>query len=238
MQDSPRRPFVPRVTPTRAQPAIRSADFAITRPFVPGANRSMVESLGRQYGASESSGAVAAMPPIEAFLDEAAQTASAAATTELPETYSSGYAAADDDELPPLEHFVDPLPPVEDFAAMDESSEGVGQFGMESAAPEESAKDSGEWGQTDWQQFDWRSAAGLGQTADTEATNAWAATDWDSGGPRARETRPTPAQALAIALDDIAQRIRDGQLAMPIGGIPSDPGSIAASLAALLGVKR
>jgi hypothetical protein len=178
------------------------------------------------------------MPPIEAFLDEAAQTASAAATTELPETYSSGYAAADDDELPPLEHFVDPLPPVEDFAAMDESSEGVGQFGMESAAPEESAKDSGEWGQTDWQQFDWRSAAGLGQTADTEATNAWAATDWDSGGPRARETRPTPAQALAIALDDIAQRIRDGQLAMPIGGIPSDPGSIAASLAALLGVKR
>jgi len=196
----------------------------------------MVESFGRQYLASESSGAVAAIPPIEAFLDDATQTAPASAATELADAYSY---ADDDDELPPLEHFVDPLPPVEDFATQAEGGEGVDAFGIEATAPEESStQDKGEWGQTDWQQFDWRAAAGLGQTADTEATNAWAATDWDTGGPRARETRPTPAQALAIALDDIAQRIRDGQLAMPIGGIPSDPGSIAASLAALLGVKR
>jgi hypothetical protein len=198
----------------------------------------MVESLGREYGASESSGAVAAMPPIEAFLDEVTRTPPAPATTEHAETYSTEH-ATDDDELPPLEHFVDPLPPVDDFAAQAESTEDAGAFGIEGAAAGEASRsDSGEWGQTDWQQFDWRAAAGLGQTADMEATNAWAATDWEAGGPRARETRPTPAQALAIALDDIAQRIRDGQLAMPIGGIPSDPGSIAASLAALLGVKR
>lgn len=239
MQDSPQRPFVPRVTPTRAQPAIRSSDFAVTRPFVPGADRAAVESLGREYQAGESSATVVPMLPIEAFLDDAARPTSATEILYAEEAYSARY-DADDDELPPLEHFVDPLPAVGDFATDPGSSEEVAdRLGAEETTPEESAKsDSGEWAQTDWQQFDWRSAAALRDSADSEATNAWAATDWDSGVPRGREARQTPAQALAIALDEIAQRIRDGQLAPPAGGVPSDPGSIAASLAGLLGIKR
>jgi hypothetical protein len=177
------------------------------------------------------------MPPIEAFIEETSQTAPARESTHVEEMYSAGY-DTEDDELPPLEHFVDPLPLVGEFAADLEANEGVADRLEAEPAHSEATSDSGQWGQTDWQQFDWRSAAALGETADSEATNAWAATDWDAGVPRAREVRPTPAQALAIALDEIAQRIRDGQLAIPISGVPSDPGSLAASLAALLGVKR
>ena len=47
------------------------------------------------------------------------------------------------------------------------------------------------------------------------------------------------AQAIANALDQIAQQIREGGLTVPSpGGALNDPRAIAATLAALLGVKR
>jgi hypothetical protein len=44
--------------------------------------------------------------------------------------------------------------------------------------------------------------------------------------------RPTAAQAIASALDQIAQRIRSGELA---AGGATDPATLAATLAAILG---
>jgi hypothetical protein len=230
------RPFVPRITPTRAQPAVALADFAISRPFVPGADRDTMGSFSvprEEEFVSES----AAIQPIEAFLDRVA-----------PPAYGRAAAAADDyavedagvaeDELPPVEHFIDPLPAVDDFAAMEPVQPESRAISFGSLAAVEAVPDdpAGEWGETDWQRYDWRAAAALGESADTEASNAWATTDWDADGRRKKSTRPTPAQAIASALDEIAQRIREGDL--PLGGTPTDPGSIAASLAALFGIKR
>jgi hypothetical protein len=239
MQGSPQRPFVPRLTPTKGQPAIGFSDFAVSRPFVPGADRERAESLRREYQASGAADDRATLPSIEAFLDRSVPVASTRATPKTQEDYATDF-ASEEDELPPVEHFVDLLPSVGDYAAdLGADKGGSESFGFaDTTASESATSDGGEWGETDWQQFDWRSAARLGETGDTEATNAWAATDWNASAPQARERRPTAAQALATALDEIARRIRDGEVAMPMSGMPSDPGSIAASLAALLGINR
>lgn len=147
-------------------------------------------------------------------------------------------------ELPPVEHFLDPLPEVGEF-------EGRAPQAVEApwAGPEPTARGSGasdppasEWAITDWQQYDWRSVAALGETGESAASNAWATTDWDGTGPRAarapKSERPTAAQAIASALDQIAQRIRDGELAVPMPGSATDPATIAATLAALLGIRQ
>jgi hypothetical protein len=239
MQGSPHRPFVPRLTPTRAQPAIGSSDFAVTRPFIPGADRERVESLTRPYEAIQADDDKGSLPSIEAFLDNSIPVASARGAQRTVDESEAPF-AAQEDELPPVEHFVDPLPSVGDYAheATADGRETENYGFAEAAVSTTEPSDGGEWGDTDWQQFDWRSAARLGETGDMEATNAWAATDWDASGAKPHERRPTAAQALAIALDEIARRIRDGEVVLPIGGTPSDPGSIAASLAALLGINR
>jgi hypothetical protein len=53
-----------------------------------------------------------------------------------------------------------------------------------------------------------------------------------------RDFRQTAAQAIANALDEIAHRIRNGELVVPPPNLNTDPAAIAATLAALLGVRR
>jgi hypothetical protein len=165
------------------------------------------------------------LPPIEVFLDDEV-------------------ARGDEEsrEIPPVEHFLDPIPAVGSFAP-----DADGALIEESAVVDyTSAAGSGRpatetaWGVDDWQRYDWRAAATLGDAVESQASNEWATTDWDagSGKPTARN-KLTPAQAIANALDQIAQQIREGDLAVPApGAAPTDPGAIAATLAALLGVRR
>jgi len=212
----PQRPFVPLRTPTKPKPAISSADFAVMRPFVPAADRQRADSFrsdsrSGSFTAQISSEGVeeTRIRPIELYLE----------------------ADIVEDELPPVEHFIDPLPPVEDFAA-----EGVADavtMGTDSTATDPADG----WEETDWQQYDWRSVAALGDTSETanEASNAWATTDWDAEMPR---RKPSPEQDIASALDQIAQRIREGELPIPLPGAVSDPATIAATLAALFGIRR
>jgi hypothetical protein len=139
------------------------------------------------------------------------------------------------DDLPPLEHFLDPLPPVTQFATNEFANEA--SSASEQIASEHRAKVEAEWEETDWQNFDWRSAAALGESGESEASNAWAATDWEAGSPRAKPARPTAAQAIANALDQIAERIRAGEIVPTPGGV-ADPASIAATLASILGIRQ
>ena len=219
MQQPPERPFVPRETPKKARPAVARSDFRLSPPFVPGVDRARMAALRLDYASDTRIAASESLPPIEKFL---ALSTPSLATPAVADVDEFGETVVEEAELPPIEHFIDPLPAVEDFTATETA---------DSAATD--------WGETDWQQYDWRAVAALGETvADNEATNAWATTNWDSEMPHPKEPRPTAAQAIATALDQIAQRIRDGELALPTPGTAADPTAIAATLAALLGIKR
>jgi hypothetical protein len=148
----------------------------------------------------------------------------------------TSYEAEIEDELPPIEHFTDTL--AEDDAPIVEvyTDSLMDPFG---AATEEPQSDPHGWEETDWQRYDWRAAAALGETGDPAASSAWAQTDWGKPSGSVKDPRDTAAKAIADALDGIARRIRDGDLVIPPppAAVP-DPATIAATLAALLGVRR
>ncbi len=220
-----------------------SAEFRLSRPFVPAAEHQSVETLQAETTTAGRVESAAGLQSIGDFLDVSARNAPPATLDSTGDDFSSEL-DEDSAQLPPLEHFLDPLPRVGDF-----TPEGPHGFdptraaGHEDAAAAASQPDSlaADWAIADWQKYDWRSVAALGESGESAASNDWATTDWDATGPRAapagKDERPTAAQAIASALDQIAQRIRDGDLAVPMPGASTDPATIAATLAALLGIR-
>jgi hypothetical protein len=222
----PQRPFVPHRTPKASRPVTTHSEFRLARPFVPGSPREEDEAP-RVSALAEVTAPQPVdrkqLPPIEIFLDDEATTAD-----------------EESRELPPVEHFLDPLPPVHSFAPDVEGAlidESAAALEYPSAAPTTRPVTENGWLVDDWQQYDWRGAATLGDGVESLASNDWATTNWDVGSPGARHNL-SAAQALADALDQIARRIRDGDLSVPPPGALTDPAAIAATLAALLGVKR
>jgi hypothetical protein len=226
----PQRPFVPHRTPTHGRPAITASEFRLYTPFVPGAVRETGEVTAPVGSTTETEAQSDAtvLRPIEDFLDTlpVPPPAYQRGAEDLPDV---GDLEEEPYELPPVEHFMDSLPDVDQFASDAESA----SVGVQTPDAAESG-----WLETDWQHYDWRAAAALGETANDEATNAWATTDWDGVVSRAREGRQTAAHAIAKALNEIAERIKAGELAVPGSGATPDPTTIASTLAALLGVKR
>ena len=218
MQHKPQRPFVPHRTPKSSIGIATSSEFRLSRPFVPEAGQAQ-PVVGMSAAAVEPMPIESEREPtlrgIEEFVQE------------------------DEFELPPIEHFTDPLPAVESFAPGNEGTmiEGADAMDYSSVGTPPPVPGSAGWVEEDWQSFDWRAAAALGDAPDAEATNDWASTDWDAASPLPRERRPSAAQAIAHALDNIARRIRDGDIAPAEAGELGDPTAIAAKLAALLGVR-
>ena len=139
--------------------------------------------------------------------------------------------------LPSIEDFLDRSPPIEQFAPDVRTSAAASEWswGGESSgasSPAASAPPAG-----DWQSFDWDSAARLGNAPPDAAAEAWASTDWSEPA-GSRESRQSAAEALARALDQISRRIRAGELRVPGPETVQDDAAIAATLAALLGIKR
>jgi hypothetical protein len=224
----PERPFVPHRTPKRAPPTVTASEFRLYRPFVPGAERAggepitAINAIAVMETPAESP---ISLRSIGDFLD----TSPVAVAVAPPVTADSARSAEFEEqpgELPPVEHFLDPLP-----AADAASSDTAGA----AANPPELLEPG--WVETDWQHYDWRAAAALGESV-ADASKAWATTDWDAPIARPRDLQPPTANSIASALDDIARRIREGELAAPGSGAAADPATIAATLAALLGVKR
>lgn len=218
MQQKPQRPFVPHRTPNSSTGLATSSEFRLARPFVPDA--------------------VQARPIVE-MSDAAAEPTTMEAEREPTLRGIEEFVHEDEFELPPIEHFTDPLPAVESFAPGNESGmvEGADAMDYTSVGTSPPVPGSTGWVEEDWQNFDWRAAAALGEAPDAAATNDWASTNWDAAAPLPRERRPSAAQAIANALDNIARRIRDGDLAPATPGELGDPTAIAAKLAALLGVR-
>jgi hypothetical protein len=225
---SPHRPFVPHRTPTTAQPAVNASEFRLSRPFVPGAEREAAVTFRAELTNVAKGGSPASLNPIEDFLDLSPETATPVARDSNGDEFTGDFEESSD-ELPPVEHFLDPLPPVDEFAP-------GSPIALEGNGPSSSTLAS-EWAEMDWQQYNWGAVAALGENGDAAASNDWAATDWDANRPRAKDARPTASDAIASALDQIAQRIRDGDLAVPMPGAETDPATIAAQLAALLGIR-
>lgn len=218
MPQKPQRPFVPHRTPNSSTGIATSTEFRLSRPFVPDAEQ-VQTALGISAGEAEPTTIESEREPALRGIEE--------------------FVPEDEYELPPVEHFTDPLPRVESFAPSNEGAmiEGTADpMDYTSGGTLPPVPGSAGWVEEDWQHFDWRAAAALGDAPDAEATNDWATTDWDAAAPLPRERRPSAAQAIANALDTIARRIRDGDLAPPAPGELGDPTAIAAKLAALLGV--
>lgn len=244
MPQKPQRPFVPHRTPNTSRPASSASEFRLYTPFIPGSERQIAESMapGDSVGMVEGqSNLSVSLRPIEDFLDMSPPAAPGYAQDASDNSYASEF-EDEPDELPPVEHFIDPLPVVDRFAPDSGGAlsgggpAAIGELAPTGAHPSD-ASESG-WIETDWQHYDWRAAAALGESAGDEASNAWAKTDWDGTVPRARNLQQTAAHAIATALDEIAQRIRDGELAVPGAGAVTNSATIAATLAALLGVRR
>ncbi len=250
MSRMPERPFVPHRTPKTARPVAAQSDFRLSKPFVPGS------ALPEATGVGDSDAAFVAglatmnvdvgsdLPPIEEFLGRRDESSIARTTVQGEDSFESEALGAVDD-LPPIEHFIDPLPPVDAFAPADEQFYGTPaspfpDYPEHTDAATGAGRAEAEWIETDWQQYDWRSAAALGETgnAEDEASVAWAATDWEGRLPVSRGHPRGAADAIASALDEIALRIRKGDLTLPSPGSATDPAAIAATLAALLGVRR
>lgn len=243
MPGKPQRPFVPHHTPTTARAPIAASEFRLSRPFLPGGERSAVEPVAfvETAGlAQEQSEARDSLRPIADFLDRP-PTARDYRANSAGDVYPSE-AEDEPEELPPVEHFLDPLPSVDYFAAEADANPAGARPGAGDDPASKSARgpdpSEGGWGETDWQRYDWRAAAALGETGVDEATTEWAATDWEATGHRSREPRQSAANAIATALDEIARRIREGDLSSSGPGPVTDPATIAATLAALLGVRR
>lgn len=238
MASSPLRPFVPHHTQKSGRPATSSSEFRLARPFVPGAERQEVEPVQRDVTGELPQQSAASLQPIEDYFH-------APPRSPIPVSRESSVTDFDSDvdevsaELPPLEHFLDPLPRVEDFERVGadpfDRVHALGDADMGARVIEPNSL-AAEWADTDWQQYDWRSLASLGEGAEAAASTEWASTDWDANRPRAKDERSTAAQSIANALDLIARRIRDGELA-PLPGMPTDPATIAATLAAILGIR-
>ncbi len=240
MARSPDRPFIPHRTPKSALQAMSSSEFRLSRPFVPGAERATVATFRVESASEPVAASSRALRPIEDFLDLSA-----------PKAEGMGLQSNDDvfpaepedqfDELPPLEHFLDPLPAIAEFApdatgALIDDSVGAERYSSEGATA--TAAVETDWVEDDWQRYDWRAAAALGDGVEAEASQEWATTDWDNRLPRSLGDKPSAAEAIANALDQIARQIREGGLTVPPPGGVTDPAAIAATLAALLGVRR
>jgi hypothetical protein len=214
-----------------------ATEFRLARPFVAGAENVSPEIVQAAPTTAARAESAPALQPIEDFLHGPMQTAPPVPPESTVDDFPSDF-DEESGELPPVEHFLDPLPRVEDFVP--ESSNPFDE--VPAASPEDFAGEptsgslAAEWANTDWQQYDWRSLATLGEGGESTASNDWATTDWDAATPRperaAKDTRPTAAQAIASALNQIAQRIRSGELA---AGGATDPATLAATLAAILG---
>jgi len=129
-------------------------------------------------------------------------------------------------ELPSIEEFVDDLPSIDEFVqAPPPARRTTPLSGIE-------IDDEG-WAAADWQSYDWSGVASLGapEPEAIEAHAAWTTTNWD---PASGRQGGLPPFEIAAALDEMARRIRSGELSLEqFRGTPPEA-AIAAVFAALL----
>ncbi len=160
-------------------------------------------------------------------------------------------------DLPSIDQFVDDLPLIDEFlvapreihdwseaslyrapSPRNERESSLSPRGTATVAVPET--DDEGWAAADWQSYDWNTIAALGapEPEAIEAHAAWSSTEWDSAARGLRDladrSGSLPATEVAAALEEIARRIRSGELSLErFHGTPPEA-AIAALFAALI----
>jgi hypothetical protein len=150
--------------------------------------------------------------------------------------------------LPPIEDFIDDLPSIQDFLMVTVTpaqpqkavDPGLVHAPRAEAAATALETDAEGWASADWQSYDWGGLAALGTPPpeEAEAHHAWASTNWDASGgrhtPAGGVTGRELGNEVADALDEVARRIRSGELSLEqFRGVPPEA-AVAAAFAALV----
>jgi hypothetical protein len=147
--------------------------------------------------------------------------------------------------LPSIDRFVDDLPLIDEFLLQVNAPTTVPSVFAE---PRENTPsqptgetDSEGWAAADWQSYDWSGLAALAapEPEAAEAHAAWSSTNWDAGrAGSADRSLHLREEDVAAALDEIARRIRSGELSLQqFKGSPPEA-ALAAAFASLLRNKR
>ena len=140
------------------------------------------------------------------------------------------------DDYPPIEQFLDELPSIDDYVLDELAPVDVEEDAAFPAAVgnrDEPTHDSEGWAISGWQSYDWSGLAALARPLGDTAESAWNAGDSRTGY-SGGAAGTSDAEEVAQVLDDIAQRIRSGEL--PIDQFRTSPpeAAVAAALAAIL----
>lgn len=146
--------------------------------------------------------------------------------------------------LPSIDRFVDDLPPIGEFLLQLNEPEPVSAepvrpvtTGVANLPAARTEADTEGWVAADWQSYDWSGLASLGapEPEAAAAHAAWSTTNWDAG--RAGSTDRAihlREDEVASALDELARRIRSGELSLhQFRGSPPEA-ALAAAFASLL----
>lgn len=136
--------------------------------------------------------------------------------------------------MPSIDEFVDDLPLIDEFL-LESSAHVTTPVQTQGANTGDTTTDEG-WADADWQSYDWSRLASLGAPApEAAAAHAeWSSTNWDAGRGRRTESEHLREDEVADALDEIARRIRSGELSLrQFRGSPPEA-AIAAAFASVL----
>lgn len=168
-----------------------------------------------------------------------------------PEDSQVHMASTTAEQLPMIDQFVDDLPPIDVFLLPMETPVEAAAWPQIASrplavSPSPSAQlemDTEGWAAADWQSYDWSGLATLG-APDPEAAQAhaeWTSTNWTSTARDLREiadrSNEIPGSEVADALDEIARRIRSGELSLEQFRDTPPEAAIAAAFGALLRTK-
>ena len=149
------------------------------------------------------------------------------------------------ESLPSIDRFVDDLPPIDKYLLEPSAPSMVAvaadparaKRGVPLMQRSDTAIDSEGWADADWQSYDWSGLAALGAPAPgaAEAHAAWSTTNWDVGH-AARSEQPAylHEDEVAARLEEIARKIRSGELSLQQFRGSSPEAAIAAAFASLL----
>lgn len=187
-----------------------------------------------------------ATPQMAAETSEERDAAVTADPFDLPRTQDAELDSSN--SMPSIEQFVDDLPLIDEFllelnaptATPVQADSGNMRGGMAGAQTSDTGTDSEGWADADWQSYDWSGVASLGAPAPeaAEAHAAWSSTNWDAGRGGRPESDHLREDEVAAALDEIARKIRSGELSLhQFRGSPPEA-AIAAVFASLLRSRR